>query len=81
MRIHPFKDGNDLSARVIFNYLIQNDIACHVSMCSSMKLRNKYIEVLEIRSDSLIKYSNLNNLIDYIYNRIEQTYVTFRSTC
>lgn len=81
LRIHPYKDGNGRIARILFNYIIQNLIVCQVSLCSSLSLRNKYIDVLEMRSDSLIKYNNLQNLINYIFDRIEQTYITFISVC
>jgi Fic family protein len=81
LRIHPYKDGNGRTARILFNYMTHHLIACPVSICDSMKLRKQYIEVLEKRADSLIEYSSLSNLIHYIYNRIIKTHITFISTC
>ena len=40
-----------------------------------------YINVLEARSDCLVKYDDIKNLIDYIFTRIEKTYITFLSVC
>lgn len=80
LRIHPFKDGNGRCARILFNIMTQHLIACPVSLCSNIKLRSLYIEVLERRADCLIKYNSLNSLIEYIYKRIISTYITFIST-
>ena len=80
LRIHPFKDGNDRCARILFNIMTQHLIACPISLCSNIKLRSLYIEALK-RADSLIKPNSLNNLIEYIYKRIISTYITFISTC
>ncbi len=79
LRIHPFRDGNGRCARILFNYMTHHLIACPISICDSLKLRKQYIEVLEKRADSLIKYNSLSGLIDFIYNRIMKTYITFIS--
>jgi Fic family protein len=81
LRIHPYKDGNGRTARILFNYMIQHLIVCPISLCSSLSSRNIYIHSLEARSDSLVKYNNLQKLIDYIFDRIEKTYITFISVC
>ena len=81
LRIHPYKDGNGRTARIIFNYMIQHLIICPISLCSSLSLRHTYINVLEARSDCLVKYDDIKNLIDYIFTRIEKTYITFLSVC
>ena len=81
LRIHPYKDGNGRTARILFNYIIQNIVICPVSLCSSLSLRSKYIDVLEMRADSLIKYDNIHKLIDYILEKIEKTYIIFNSVC
>ena len=63
-----------MTARILFNYLINDITKIPVSLCKSSKIREQYIDVLERQTYSLLYNCDLLYLVKYIISQIENSF-------